>query len=451
MEIDMTKGSPFKLIMRFLVPVVIGNVCQQLYNTVDSIVVGRFVGHEALAAVGAMGTVMFLLIGFANGMTSGYAVVTAQRFGAHDSEGVRASVCGSVILAVATTVTIMTFSMIFMKPILRLMNTPDDVFDFSYEYIMVIMGGLAFTVLYNLTSALLRAIGNSRTPLYFLLVAAAVNIVMDLTLVIVFDMGVVGTAVATVGSQGIAGILCLVYIIRKTPELSPHREDWKNAGRCMGLQFRIGLPMALQFSITAVGTIIVQSALNLLGSITMSAFTASQKVLQLMTQPFLALGVAMATFSGQNRGKGDYVRIRKGTFIGSIVTIVYAIAAAALLMATTDVTIPLFVDESAEQMEQILSAAHVYMGICPKFFVPLGLIFVFRNVLQGMGYSVTAMMGGIIELVSRSALSVYSIRFSSFAGVCYAEVAAWISACILLLISYFVVMRRYSRGLLHKL
>ncbi len=439
MEIDMTKGKPFKLIIRFLLPVVMGNVIQQLYNLADSIIVGKYVGQDALAAVGATGTIMFLIIGFMMGMTSGFAVVTAQKFGAHKKDDVRYTVVSAIVMSAIIVVVLTAVSLIFMRKLLTLMNTPDNVFDMSYTYISIICGGMVFNVLYNLTSALLRAVGNSKMPLYFLLLSAGINVVLDLSFVIVFDMGVAGAALATVISQGISGFSCLVYIFKKEKGLSPLKGDWAHFRDYAKRQITIGLPMALQFSVTAIGTVIVQSALNTLGSVVMASYTASQKVEQVMTIPFQGMGVAMATYSGQNRGIDDYRRIHLGVKESAAITIVYALFAAVVVSLSVDFTIPLFIKEDPGP---ILEYAYMYFRICPRYFIPLGLIFVFRNALQGMGYSVTTLLGAAIELVSRIILSIVAVRNMSYAGVCYANAIAWLTAGILLFICYEVVIRK---------
>ena len=439
MEIDMTKGKPFKLIIRFLVPVVLGNVIQQLYNLADSIIVGKYVGQDALAAVGATGTIMFLIIGFMIGMTSGFAVVTAQKFGAHKYNEVRYSVVSAIFLSALTVVILTTVSLIGMKGLLTLMNTPENVFQMSYTYISIICAGMIFNVTYNLTSALLSAVGNSKVPLYFLALSAGINVVLDLTFVIAFNMGVAGAALATIISQGISGFSCLFYIFKAEKGLSPTKEDWRHYKDFAGRQIKIGLPMAMQFSVTAIGTVIVQSALNTLGSVVMASYTASQKVEQVMTMPFQGMGVAMATYSGQNRGINDYRRIKQGVLQGALITIVYAIAAAFIVTLSVDFTIPLFVKEDPGP---ILEYAYMYFDICPKYFIPLGLIFVFRNALQGMGYSVTTLAGAAIELVSRIILSIVAVNNSSYAGVCYANAMAWLTAGILLFICYEIVIHR---------
>ena len=264
MQTDMTVGKPMKMILDFTIPVFIGNVFQQFYNMADAIIVGKFVGTKGLAAVGSTGTIMFLINGFILGMTAGFTVLTAQKFGAGDMKAMRKTVGNAAILAIIMSLIMTVLGMMAMKPLLGIMKTPDDIFKDAYAYIMVICGGIAAQMLYNFLSSVLRALGNSKVPLYFLILAALLNIVLDMVFIIAFHMGAAGAAWATVISQGISGILCLLYIAKKVPALYLHREDWEIDKNLAGWQLKIGLPMALQYSITAIGTMMVQSALNIL-------------------------------------------------------------------------------------------------------------------------------------------------------------------------------------------
>lgn len=265
MERDMTVGSPSKIIWNFTVPIFIGNIFQQFYSMVDTVIVGKFVGTKALAAVGSTGTINFLILGFLMGMTAGFTVLTSQRFGAGDMAGMRKTVGSAAILSAAVSILMTVVSMAFMKPLMILMHTPEDIFDDAYAYIMIICAGIVAQVLYNILAGILRALGNSKTPLYFLIFSALLNIVLDLVFIIVFHLGAPGAAYATVISQGVSGILCLVYIIRKVPMLRLSRSDFKPDGHLIRTQLAIGFPMALQFSITAIGTMMVQSALKCAG------------------------------------------------------------------------------------------------------------------------------------------------------------------------------------------
>lgn len=439
MELDMTKGSPSRLILKFIVPLIIGNIFQQLYSMVDTIIVGQYVGVQALAAVGATGTINFLILGFMMGMTSGFTVPVAQRFGAGDYKGMRVSIANAARLCVIVTVIMTAVSILGMRPLLHVMNTPEDIFEMSWTYIVIICVGMVCIVLYNFLAGILRAIGNSKVPLFFLIVSAVLNILLDLFFIRVIPLGVAGAALATVISQGISGLLCLFYLMKKVPLVHPKSEEWTSDKDCMGLQLKIGLPMALQFSITAIGTIMVQSVLNLFGSTVIASYTAASKVEALVTQPFGAMGMTMATYGAQNRGINDLSRIRRGVRIANGMSAGYAVIIYVLAVAMMPYLVVLFVSEN---ISEVLVYATIYMKICGAFFIPLGMIFIFRNILQGCGFSFIPMFGGVIELVSRMAAALLAAHFFSYEGICAANISAWLTAGIYLLIGYIVIMRR---------
>ena len=331
MEKDMTAGTPGKIIFNFTMPIFIGNIFQQFYNMADTVIVGKFVGNAALAAVGACGTLVFLIIGFLQGVTAGFTVVTAQHFGAGNMKAMKKSVASGAVLTGIVTVILTLLSMISMAKVLHLMNTPSDMYGEAYGYIMVICGGIVAQALYNYLASVLRALGDSKRPLYFLVVAALLNIVLDLVFIIVFRMGAAGAAYATVIAQGISGILCLLYIAKKVPVLHLHREDWEIDKNLAGWQLKIGLPMAFQYSITAIGTIVVQSCLNILGSTAAAGFAASSKIEQVFTQAYVALGTTMATYCAQNMGAGKYTRIRKGFKSATLIGFIYAVVTGVII------------------------------------------------------------------------------------------------------------------------
>ncbi|MDO4333167.1 MAG: MATE family efflux transporter [Eubacteriales bacterium] len=442
MELDMTKGSPFRLIVKFIIPIILGNIFQQLYSVVDTVIVGQFVGVQALAAVGATGTISFLILGFMQGLTTGFTVLTSQRFGAGDKEGVKKSVGNSYILSAIVTVFMTILSAAGMGWLLRVMQTPDDIFEMSKTYILIICLGMGFTILYNLLSSMLRAVGNSKVPLYFLILAAVLNVVLDLVLIIVFQMGVAGAAVATVASQGVSGLLCLLYILKKVPLLQIGKQHFKPEAWCMKNQLSIGIPMALQFSITAVGAIMVQAALNMLGSTVVAAYTVACKVEQFVTQVYGAMGMTMATYSAQNRGIGNLDRIKKGAKIAFWMSAVYSVAAYAVLELTLPWVVRLFL---AGDLTEVLSYVRIYVTICGIFFIPLGMIFIYRNVMQGCGYGFLPMMGGVVELVCRAVVAVIAAHLLSYEGVCCANASAWGITGVFLWISYRFVMRKMER------
>lgn len=442
MELDMTKGNPTGLIAKFIIPIIIGNIFQQLYSMVDTIIVGRFVGVDALAAVGATGSVTFLILGFTQGLTTGFTVMTAQRFGAGDREGMRKSIGSAMILSAFVTVIMTAVSMLGMNTLLVWMNTPEDIFAMTKQYIMIICAGICCNVLYNLLASILRAIGNSVVPLVLLVISSVTNIVLDYILIVYGHMGVAGAAYATIISQGLSGVLCLIYIVRSVPALHVEKQHLKLEARCVYNQLIVGIPMALQFSITAIGTILVQSALNLLGSTVVASYSVSCKVEQLVTQPFAAMGVTMATYCAQNRGINDLNRIRKGVKTANGMSAVYAVVVYGAVYLILPYVIRLFVTEN---VDTVFGYARTYIIICGAFFVPLGMIFIFRNALQGCGFGLMPMMGGVVELVSRSALAFAAARLMSYEGICLANASAWLTAGIFLWIVYRILIRKMLR------
>lgn len=438
MEKDMTTGSPAKMILNFTIPLFLGNVFQQFYSMADTIIVGKFVGTSALAAVGSTGTIMFLIVTSLIGMTTGFTVLTAQRFGAGDMAGMRKSVAMSAVLSGVISVLITILSMALMKPLLQLMNTPDDMFHDAYTYIMIICGGIVAQVLYNLLSSILRALGNSRVPLYFLIFAALMNIVLDLVFIIVFHMGAAGAAYATVISQGLSGILCLIYIIKKVPILKLTKDDWRMDWVVAKFQLAIGLPMAFQFSITAIGTIMVQSALNILGSTMVAAFTAACKIEQIVTQALVAMGTTLSVYSAQNMGAGKTKRIRQGFRAATWMSFAYAIASAVLIMTVGKYMTGLFVSGN---IEEIMNAVDIYLKCVGAFFIPLAVVNLYRNGIQGMGFGLLPMMAGIAELIGRGIAAVIAAHYKSYFLICLAGPAAWVFAGALLIFMYFYIMK----------
>lgn len=439
MELDMTKGRPTGLIMKFIIPIIIGNIFQQLYSMVDTIIVGRFVGVDALAAVGATGSVSFLILGFTQGLTTGFTVMTAQRFGAGDREGMRKSIGSAIILSVFVTIIMTIVSMLGMNRLLTWMNTPENIFAMTRQYIMIICAGICSNVLYNLLASILRSIGNSVVPLVLLVISSVTNIVLDYVLIVYGHMGVAGAAYATVISQGLSGVMCLIYIFKCVPTLHVKREHLKLEAQCVRNQLSVGIPMALQFSITAVGTILVQSALNLLGSTVVASYSVSCKVEQLVTQPFAAMGVTMATYCAQNRGINDLQRIQKGVKIANVMSAIYAVLIYGVVYLIMPFVIRLFITEN---VDMVYGYARTYIIICGLFFIPLGMIFIFRNALQGCGFGFMPMMGGVVELVSRSVAAFAAASLLSYEGVCLANASAWLTAGIFLWIAYRLLMKK---------
>lgn len=434
---DMTTGNPGKRILDFTIPIFIGNVFQQFYSMADTVIVGKFVGTKALAAVGSTGTISFLIIGFVLGMTAGFTVLTAQKFGAGDMDAMRQTVGSAAVLSVVMSVILTVIGMAGMKPLLTFMHTPADIFADAYAYIMIICAGIFAQMLYNLLASILRALGNSKIPLYFLTFAALLNILLDLVFIIVFRMGASGAAYATVISQGVSGFLCLIYIMKKVPILHLKKDDWKPKRYLLWTQLGIGFPMALQYSITAIGTMMVQTSLNLLGSVQVAAFTAACKIEQVVTQAYVAMGTTMATYCAQNMGAGKVKRIRQGFKAATIMGSIYSIVVAVLIMTVGKYMTYLFL---SGDVTEIMNLVDVYLKCVGVFFIPLAIVNLYRNGIQGMGYGLLPMMAGVAELFGRGVVAVIAANYKSYVGVCLASPAAWVMAGGLLIIMYYYIM-----------
>lgn len=435
----MTSGSPLKCILRFCVPLLIGNLFQQFYNLADSILVGRILGLNAFAAVGATGALNFLILGFATGSCSGLAIPIAQSFGAGDLESVRRRTAQLVWLGIGITAIIRLICFLWTDDLLRLMNTPAEIFDDAYRYIFIVFMGVGATMLYNLSSAVLRSLGDSRTPLHFLIAAVVVNVILDILLMKYLHLGVEGAAWATVLSQLSAGIACLVYMAKKIPVLNLHHDDMKPDWKRICYMAAIGVPMGLQFSITAVGSIILQGAVNGLGAQAVAAVSASSRVHNVVVAPLETCGIAMATYCGQNLGAGQYSRIRRGIWSTMAAALIYCAAAFVFNFSAGRAMATLFISPGETL---ILRNVQKYLTIQGAFYPMLAVIFIFRNGLQGMGRSNQAMMAGVSELIARALVAFGLVGSFGFSAVCFANPIAWVFADGVLLFLYARVMRR---------
>ena len=434
---DMTTGSPLRRILAFCAPLLVGNLFQQFYNLADSILVGRILGVNAFAAVGSTGALNFLILGFALGICSGFAIPVSQSFGAGDTEGLKRR-CGQLVwlgLGFSAAITALTFFL--TDDILRWTNTPEEIFDDAYTYIFIVFMGTGATILYNLTSAVLRAVGDSRTPLHFLI--AAVNVILDILFMKYLHFGVEGAAWATVLSQLLSGLLCLQFIHKKMPMLRLTKEELAFSWRSSKYILSIGVPMGLQFSITAVGSIILQSAVNGLGAAAVAAVSAASRVHNIVQAPLDTSGMGMATYCGQNLGAGEFGRIRRGVWSTVAASMLYCAAAFLFNYSAGSRVATLFVSPSEVMLLQDVQR---YLTITGAFYPLLALIFIFRNSLQGMGFSNQAMMAGVSELIARSLVSFGLVGSFGFTAVCYANPAAWLFADAVLLFLYAREMRR---------
>lgn len=444
MQVDMTKGNPLPIILKFMLPLFVGNVFQQLYNMADTIIVGRYVGASALAAVGSTGTILFLITGLSQGLTTGFTVLTAQCFGAQELRRVRGSVANGIILSVAVAVILTLCFVLGMGPLLRLMNTPDNIYQDAYTCIVLVSWGTGATVFYNLFSSYLRAVGNSQMPLVFLVFSAVLNVGLDLLLIVNFHMGVAGAAIATAASQAISALLCLLYIRLRVPLLWPQAGEWRFSRSAARHQLAVGIPMSLQFAITSSGTMIMQSAINLFGSTAVAAYTAACKLHNVLVQEMPAMGQALSTYCGQNYGKGDLPRIRKGVRSAVLISTIYAVLAAFAGVLLLRPLLPLFFSGETS-LAELLPWATTYMRICVLFYIPLSYIFIFRNAMQGCGYGFLPMMGGVVELLARLGAAMIAMHVMSYALAVFCDPAAWLSAGIFTGVAYLFVMKDLRR------
>ena len=439
MELDMTQGNPTKIIFKFLVPVIFGGIFQQLYNVADTVIVGRFLGVEALAAVGSTGMLYYLIFGTVSGLTSGFTVLISRRFGAHDEEGVKKSVgnAWSLCISIALVMTILSVS--GMGWLLHAMNTPTDIFDMAKTYMTIICFGMCFTIADGLLNGMLRAVGNSKVPLYGQIVSAVLNIAMDIIFLMIFHMGVEGVAIATVLSQIVNAVWCLVYIVRKMPALCFKKHYLIPDGAYIRVQLSIGIPMSVQTAITAGGMVMIQSALNMLGTTAVGAYSVASKIDVLTTMVLSAVGSTVGIYSAQNRGKNDLERIRAGVKSGFRMIIIYAIVSFTLVQLFLPQLTKFFVSQGAGQ---VFPYVRTYITICGTFYIALGMIFLYRNTIQSCGFGFLTVIGGMLELACRITASLFVAKTMNFAVVCAANGGTWFITGLYLFICYRYVMKK---------
>ena len=446
MKTDMTKGNPMKIILLFSIPVLMGNLFQQFYNMVDTIIVGQYLGSDALAAVGSTGCLMFLVLGFANGIAQGFGVMVSHAFGAKNEKLLKHYVALAIILTVIVSTILTIPTVLASKQFLIWMNTPDNIVDMANAYIKVIFAGIFCTMSYNVASGLFRSIGDSKTPLYFLIFSSVLNIILDIFFIVVVKLGTAGAAYATVFSQGISALLCFIVMFKKHDILRTRKQDYYMDFNGISHMLYIGIQMALNYSITAVGTMIFQASVNVFGSQVVAAFTAASKVNNIATQTMPTLGTAAATYCGQNLGAGKYERIFKGMKACFWICIGCALSAAAINCLVGPHMIGWFISSpSAKDIDYAMR----YLHIASAFMLPLAWIFAYRNGLQGLNKGLVPMLSGIMELVARVLAIAILVKPFGYIGVCYADPAAWGSTGILLIVTYYIwqyrTKRKYSK------
>lgn len=436
---DLTVGSPIKLILGFAVPLFMGMLFQQFYSLMDMVIVGKFLGPKSLAAVGATGSINFMIIGFCMGVCNGFAIPMAQRFGAKDDIMLRRFVANSVWLAAVFAAVMTTVISLLCRNILRWMNTPSDIFEEANTYIFIIFIGIPATYLYNLLSGMIRSLGDSKSPLIFLVISSVLNIGLDIVSILVFHMGVAGAAWATVLSQLISGCLCLIYIRKKFPILRIQKEEWKPYMHCIGRLCSMGIPMGLQYSITAIGSVILQTAVNGLGSVAVASMTAGGKITMFFCCPFDAFGSTMATYAGQNVGACKLERVTKGMVQCSLVAMAYSVLAAIVLIGFGDKLALLFVENT--ETEIIRNVAEV-LRWNSLFYIPLALVNIVRFSIQGLGFGKLAIFAGVAEMLGRSIMGFGFVPVFGFTAACLASPFAWILADLFLLPAYRYCIRK---------
>ncbi|MGN1339384.1 MAG: MATE family efflux transporter [Oscillospiraceae bacterium] len=440
---DLTTGSPMKLILGFMLPLLLGMLFQQFYNMVDTAIVGQFLGINALAGVGSTGSINFLVLGFVQGVCIGFAIPVAQQFGSKDFTAMRRYVGNTIWLAVIFAVVLTTATCVLCTNILTLMDTPEDVFQEAYDYIFVIFLGIPVTFLYNILSGIIRSVGDSKTPLYFLIISSLLNVGLDVFMIVVLDMGVSGASWATVVSQLVSGVLCLIYMIKRFDILHLNSEELRPDRYYIGRLCSIGIPMGLQYSITAIGSILIQTAVNGLGSTYVAAVTAGSKVSQLLCCPFDAMGSTMATYGGQNIGAGKVERVKKGLGACSLLGVGYAIIGFFIILFAGGSIAMLFInDTNGGSIEEILALSQQFLRINGAFYIPLAFVNIVRFLIQGMGFSQIAIFAGVFEMLARGIVALCLVPALGFNAVCFANPAAWIFADCFLIPLFFHCYRR---------
>ena len=437
---DLTKGNIPKLLLGFLIPIIFGKLFQQIYNVVDAAIVGHALGVTALGGVGSTGSLNFLILGFCDGLTSGFALPVAQAFGAGDHRALRRYVTNSAILTTLITVILMAIVLPLTGKLLTLMGTPSSQIGYAYNYIFIIFVGIPATMLYNMLAGIIRSLGDSRTPIYFLLIASALNIVGDLLLVSVFRLGVAGAAWATVGSQLISGILCFVYMIRKFPILHMEKEDWKYERGSAKYLLANGLPMGFQFSITAIGGVILQSAVNSLGPVYVSAQAAGHRLNMLLISPFNAYLNVSSTFTGQNMGAGEFDRIKKGVLWGHVILTGFWLLESIGVTLIGDRMLLLFLTKEDAALVSEPAMLSIYTFTYGMFF--LTTVQVVRLAIQGMSFSKLALVAGMLEMAARAGSGLFLVPKFGYIAACMAAPLGWLLADLFLIPAFVVCFRK---------
>lgn len=445
---NLTKGKPARLILLFTIPLLIGNIFQQFYNIADTFIVGRTIGINALAAVGCTGSIMFLILGFAQGLTAGLSIITAQKFGANDKQAIKESYFSGIVISMIVTIILTGISTILARPILEVMNTPVEIIDDAYKFVFIIFLGIIASMFFNFYSNIIRALGDSRTPLVYLVVACILNIVLECGFILIFKMGVRGAALATVIAQGVSALLCIWYIKRNLPILKLKKSDLKISKDVFIEHLKMALPMGFQASIIAIGAIVVQFALNGLGAASVAAYTAAQKIDTIAIQPMMSFGITMATYTAQNYGAEKIERIKEGVRKCILISVSFSISVGLFNTFAGHFLTGIFV---GFEQKEVISLSQLYLtsnGLC--YFI-LSLLFIYRYTLQGLGQSFIPTIAGIMELLMRTFAAIALSKPLGFLGVSLSNPLAWVGACIPLISAYYIIIKKINKEHLEKI
>ena len=444
MVTNLTEGKPLKIILAFTIPLLIGNIFQQLYNISDVIIVGRTIGVDALAAVGATIPLFMVVMGATIGMTGGFAVVTGQLFGAGNMEGVRKSSAVSIVLSVIYSILVMIATAIFIHPLLDILNVPPEIYENAYSYIAILLYGIGAMTLYNLLASLMRALGDSKTPLYFLILASLLNIALALIFIVYFHWGVPGSAIALVIAEGFSGVLCLGYIYKYFPILHLKKSDWDFDKAFVWEHVRMGVPMAVQFAILGVGILVLQAVCNSFGAETIAGFTSALRIEQLALQPMISIGIAITVYTAQNFGAKKIARVKEGVKACSLSLFAFSAFAAICVYFFGPNMIMLFL---GTYDEPVVKAGLMYLHLTVPFYFFLSQILVYRNATQGLGIAIMPLGSGIIELIFRSTAAIVFAKYWGYEGICYASPASWVGASVFLAIGYHYFIKIIEKNM----
>ncbi len=439
---DMTEGNPTRDIVRFALPLILGYILQQMYQIIDAVIVGRWIGVDALAAVGASTSVTFIILGFCNGSCAGFAIPIAQAFGAKDYKKMRSYVSNSYRIGFVFALVITLLSCVLCERILHMINTPKEIFNDAYIFLFLQFLSIPFIIFYNLLSGQIRALGNSKQPFYFLIFSSVINILLDVLLILILGMGVEGAGIATLLAQALSSLLCWIYIKRRMNILIPKGDERRYDNKRISILLNNGVPMGLQFSITGIGIIMLQSANNALGTVYVASFTAAMRIKYLFTCVLENIGVAMATYCGQNIGALKLDRIKLGLKSAVKIMLIYFVFTVIIIYPFADDMMRIFVNSGEEE---VVRNAAMLMRISNWFYPVLGVLTILRYSIQGLGYSNLSMLSGVMEMLARTAVSLWVVPSLAWLGVCYADPMAWVAADLFLIPAMYFLYRHIKK------